>query len=60
MGAALNFFTQYEQDRNDLLEQIIPTMKIGSIFTTQKENQQAWFEKNRGRNTEKIQEWVLH
>ncbi len=42
MGAALNFFTQYKQDGNDLL--IIDDKKMDFLLG-QEENQQAWFEK---------------
>ncbi len=34
MGVALDFLTQYEEDGNDLLEQIILALKAGSIFIT--------------------------
>ncbi len=45
---ALNFLTQYKENGNDLLEQIITIMKVGSFFMSQKEYQRVLFGKKEG------------
>ncbi len=57
MGVALNFLTQYKEDGNDLLEQIITSAESQIHFYELERKSASMVWKKRGKSAVKIQEW---
>ncbi len=50
-GSDTQLFTQYKEDGNDLLKQIITSDESWIHFYEKKKNQRAWFGKNTRKST---------
>ncbi len=59
-GVALNFLTQFEEDGNALLEQIITDDESWIHFYEPERKSVSIVRERKGGSNEKIQEWVVH